>query len=99
MHPSWRGRSVGALRHLARHVRGMLHRGELRRVMLGAAVAVAAVATGALSVTVSAASNIDIRGDWAGVTFALGAQFPQDLYITSEDLNTGVFSGTDGGGA
>ena len=77
----------------------MLHRGAMRRIRIGAAVALAAVAGGGLSVTVSAASNIDIRGDWAEVSFALGTQFPQILHIAAEDLSTGVFSGTDGGGA
>src|ERR1700676_321286 len=94
------GRSVGALRHLANHGRHALRRRPVRRVTLGAGLALAAAASGVwLSVTVSAASPVDIRGDWAEVTFALGTQFPQVLHITSEDLNTGAFSGTDGGGA
>jgi hypothetical protein len=44
-----------------------------------------------------AATTVDIRGAWDVVAVAGSAKYPQTMHVSSEDLATGKFSGTDVG--
>jgi hypothetical protein len=74
-----------------------LNRARRRGVKAAGVLLSAAFVAVVAALTVSASTTFDIRGDWDELATVGLSQFPQTLHITSEDLATGAFSGTDVG--
>lgn len=70
----------------------------LGEALLAGAMIAVLTGCGNSSSSPAPAGAIDLRGSWDMVAVAGGVNYPQTMHLTTEELSTGKFSGTDVGG-